>query len=64
MMVDIDKLTVEAVANETALAVNTFDEDSEWNGYAEYVFSIDELMEFTRRLLELPEAQTWRKNQD
>lgn len=63
-MIDINKQIVEAVANETALAVNTFDEDTLWNDYAEYVFSIDELMDFTRRLLELPEAQTWRKNQD
>jgi hypothetical protein len=63
-MITIDKLTVEALANETALAVNTFDEAIASKSYAEYVFSIDELMYFTRRLLELPEAQTWRKNQD
>ena len=63
-MIDINKQIVEAVANETALAMNTFDNYVGWEGYTEYVFSIDELMDFTRRLLELPEAQTWRKNQD
>lgn len=63
-MIDINAKNIASLADRTALAVNTFDEDTEWNGYVEYVFALDDLMEFARQLLEIPEAHTWNKKKD
>ena len=57
MTLSLDQL--EDCAVRTALAVNTFDNDVVWEGYAEYVFSRDELKAFFEAIVK--EEKLWAK---
>lgn len=57
MTLSLDQL--EDCAVRTALAVNTFDNNVVWEGYAEYVFSRDELKAFFEAIVK--EEKLWAK---
>ena len=58
-MIDFTEKNIIKLAENTCLQFNSFD-----NALTEYVFTEEEIINFIRQFLEIPDANEWESNKD